>query len=91
MKVLIDECRPAGLKEDLAALGHECQTVRRAGFGSKKNGELLALAERHGMSFSRATRTLITAEHDRAQCFHLDPLCEIESHEGFGAAATRLR
>jgi predicted nuclease of predicted toxin-antitoxin system len=43
--VLIDECLPAGLKEDLAALGHECQ-VRRAGFGSKKNGELLALAER---------------------------------------------
>jgi predicted nuclease of predicted toxin-antitoxin system len=46
MKVLIDECLPAGLKEDLAAFGHECQTVRRAGFGSKKNGELLALAER---------------------------------------------
>jgi predicted nuclease of predicted toxin-antitoxin system len=43
MKVLIDECLPAGLKE---AFGHECQTVRRAGFGSKKNGELLALAER---------------------------------------------
>ena len=61
MNVLIDECRPAGLKEDLAALGHECQTVRRAGFGSKKNGELLALAERHGMSFSRATRTLNTS------------------------------
>jgi predicted nuclease of predicted toxin-antitoxin system len=45
MKILIDECLPAALKENLTALGHECQTVRQAGFGSKKNGELLALAE----------------------------------------------
>jgi predicted nuclease of predicted toxin-antitoxin system len=46
MKVLIDECLPAALKENLTAIGYECQTVRQAGFGSKKNGELLALAER---------------------------------------------
>jgi len=26
-------------------MGHECQTVWRAGFGSKRNGELLTLAE----------------------------------------------
>jgi len=26
-------------------MGHECQTVRQTGFGSKRNGELLALAE----------------------------------------------
>ena len=26
-------------------MGHECQTVRQTGLGSKKNGELLALAE----------------------------------------------
>ena len=45
MKILIDECLPAALTENLAALGHECQTVRQAGFGSKKNGELLRLAE----------------------------------------------
>jgi predicted nuclease of predicted toxin-antitoxin system len=45
MRILIDECLPAALKETLAALGHDCQTVRRAGFGSKKNGELLTLAE----------------------------------------------
>ena len=45
MKVLIDECLPVGLKESIAALGHECETVRRAGFGSKKNGELLSLME----------------------------------------------
>jgi predicted nuclease of predicted toxin-antitoxin system len=45
MKILIDECLPDELKESVAAMGHECQTVRRAGYGSKKNGELLALAE----------------------------------------------
>ena len=46
MKVLIDECLPAALKKNLTVLGHDCETVRQAGFGSKKNGELLALAER---------------------------------------------
>ena len=45
MKILIDECLPAALKGNLTALGHECQTVRQAGYGSKKNGELLTLAE----------------------------------------------
>lgn len=45
MKILIDECLPAALKGNLIALGHESQTVRQAGFGSKKNGELLTLAE----------------------------------------------
>ena len=45
MKILIDECLPAGLKGSLAALGYECETVRRAGYRSKKNGELLQLAE----------------------------------------------
>jgi len=42
MKILIDECLPDELKESVAAMGHECQTARRAGYGSKKNGELLA-------------------------------------------------
>jgi len=45
MRVLIDECLPAGLKESLAALGFEAETVRRAGYGAKKNGELLSLME----------------------------------------------
>jgi predicted nuclease of predicted toxin-antitoxin system len=47
MKVLIDECLPAALRKNLTALGRDCETVRQAGFGSKKNGELLTLAERH--------------------------------------------
>jgi predicted nuclease of predicted toxin-antitoxin system len=45
MKILIDECLPDEMKDAVAAMGHECQTVRRAGLGSKKNGELLTLAE----------------------------------------------
>lgn len=45
MRIFVDECLPAALKATVAALGHECETVRRAGFGSKKNGELLSLAE----------------------------------------------
>jgi predicted nuclease of predicted toxin-antitoxin system len=45
MKILIDECLPDELKDTLTAMGHESQTVRSAGFGSKKNGELLTLAE----------------------------------------------
>ena len=45
MKILIDECLPAALRGTLTAMGHECETARRAGYGSKKNGELLALAE----------------------------------------------
>jgi predicted nuclease of predicted toxin-antitoxin system len=43
MKLLIDECLPRKLK--LLLVGHECTTVREAGFGSKENGELLSLAE----------------------------------------------
>jgi len=45
MRILIDECLPAALKGTLTALGHECETVRRAGYGSRKNGELLSIAE----------------------------------------------
>jgi predicted nuclease of predicted toxin-antitoxin system len=45
MRVLVDECLPAAMREAIVALGHECETVRRAGYGSKKNGELLLLAE----------------------------------------------
>jgi len=45
MKILIDECLPAELRGTLTKMGHQCETVRRAGYGSKKNGELLTLAE----------------------------------------------
>lgn len=45
MRILIDECLPAALRGTLTEMSHECETVRRAGYGSKKNGELLSLAE----------------------------------------------
>jgi predicted nuclease of predicted toxin-antitoxin system len=45
MRILLDECLPSELRGNVAEMGHECQTVRQAGFGSKKNGELLNIAE----------------------------------------------
>ena len=45
MKILIDECLPAPIIDSLIPFGHVCKTVREIGLGSKKNGELLALAE----------------------------------------------
>jgi predicted nuclease of predicted toxin-antitoxin system len=45
MKILVDECLPAPIKDSLSPFGHECKTVKEIGFGSKKNGELLALAD----------------------------------------------
>jgi hypothetical protein len=45
MKILIDECPPSELEETRTAMGHESRTVRQAGFGAKKNGELLTVAE----------------------------------------------
>lgn len=41
-RVLLDECLPRHLKRFLA--GHEVRTVPEAGWASKENGDLLALA-----------------------------------------------
>jgi predicted nuclease of predicted toxin-antitoxin system len=46
MKILLDECLPRKLTDYFAS--HECQTVPEALLGGKKNGELLAVAERQG-------------------------------------------
>jgi len=46
MKVLIDECVPWKLGRHL--VGHQCEGVVKVGFAGKKNGVLLALAERAG-------------------------------------------
>ena len=43
MKVLLDECLPRKLKREVEA--NFVQTVPEAGWASKKNGELLRLAE----------------------------------------------
>ena len=44
MRILLDVCLPVDLKPHLVSCGHMCQTAREAGFGSKKNGDLLTLA-----------------------------------------------
>ena len=46
MKLLLDECVPRKFKNALA--GHDCRTVPDEGLAGKKNGELLALAEKAG-------------------------------------------
>jgi uncharacterized protein DUF5615 len=45
----LDECLPRKLKDYFAS--HECQTVPEALLAGKKNGELLAVAERQGFEF----------------------------------------
>ena len=43
MRVLLDECVPRRLKRDL--VGHDARTAPEMGWASKRNGELLRLAE----------------------------------------------
>jgi len=47
MRLLIDECLPRKVKFLFAEGGHECKTVGDAGFSSKENGELIALADKN--------------------------------------------
>jgi len=46
MKILLDECVPKDFCKSFPE--HECHAARRAGFGGKRNGELIALAEQAG-------------------------------------------
>jgi hypothetical protein len=46
MKILLDECVPRPFCKIFQE--HECLDVRRAGFGGKRNGELLTLSEANG-------------------------------------------
>ena len=46
MRILLDECIPRKFKKHLPE--HDCRTVPEAGWASKRNGELLALAEQAG-------------------------------------------
>ena len=43
MRILLDDCLPKRLKRDV--VGHDARTVPEMGWASKRNGELLALAE----------------------------------------------
>jgi hypothetical protein len=46
MRILLDECVDEKLRHAFA--GHDCQTVRYAGFAGISNGRLLAAAEMAG-------------------------------------------
>ena len=46
MRILLDECVPAQVRDALA--GHEISTVQQMGWTGLKNGELLAVAESAG-------------------------------------------
>jgi predicted nuclease of predicted toxin-antitoxin system len=56
VRVLLDECLPRRLKRDL--VGHEAHTAPEMGWASKRNGELLRLAERDFDVFLTVDRKL---------------------------------
>ena len=60
MRILLDECLPKRLKRDL--VGHVARTVPEMGWASKKNGELLVLAEREFDVFLTVDRNLAFQE-----------------------------
>ena len=55
-RILLDECLPRDLKKSIE--GHDSKTVPEAGWASKENGELLALAASEFDVFVTADRNL---------------------------------
>lgn len=56
MRLLLDECIDRRLARELG--GHEVETVPQMGWAAKKNGELLALAQRQFEVFITVDRNL---------------------------------
>lgn len=56
MRILLDECVPRRLARDL--VGHDVRTSPAMGWASKRNGELLRLAEGHFDLFVTVDRNL---------------------------------
>ncbi len=56
MRVLLDECLPRRLKRDL--VGHDARTAPEMGWASRRNSELLRLAEREFDAFLTVDRKL---------------------------------
>jgi len=75
MKILIDECLPAGLKGTFTGMGHECQTVRQAGYGYKNNGELLTIAEGRWNVFLTSDRNIKNQQNMAGRSVSLLILC----------------
>ena len=58
MRVLLDECVPRTLREQL--VGHEVETVAESGWAGAKNGELLPLIPKVLEAISKAPRGKVT-------------------------------
>ena len=56
MKILLDECVDQRFRRDL--VGYDVATVQEAGWGGKKNGELLTLAAKTYQVFITVDRNL---------------------------------
>jgi predicted nuclease of predicted toxin-antitoxin system len=67
MRILLDECLPARLRQDLP--GHEVQTVPRAGWAGVENGNLLRL-----ISDSRKFDVFLTMDKNPPQQQKLNDL-----------------
>lgn len=63
MRVLLDECLPTPLKDELP--GHDVRTAREAGLLGRKNGELLALASARFDVFVTSDRSLPSQQNLR--------------------------
>ena len=61
MRVLLDECVPRRLRNDL--LGHDIVTVVEMGWSGVKNGELLALAAEHFECFLTVDANIEKQQH----------------------------
>jgi predicted nuclease of predicted toxin-antitoxin system len=57
MRVLLDECLPRGLKKHLGE--HDVKTVPEAGWGGRRNGDLLRLASGHFEIFVTIDNNLV--------------------------------
>lgn len=92
MRILLDECVPVALKGNLVSLGHECQTVREAGFAGKKNGELLTLARASvGRITDDGSQNRISTTHDWAKDWDSGSARKDEPAPGSSAYFASLR
>ena len=68
MRVLLDECLPAGLRRELSA--HDVTTVQRMGWAGKSNGALLSLVEQAGFAvFVTVDRGIVFQQRVRDRSF----------------------
>ena len=91
MRILLDECVPVALKRNLVSFGHECQTVREAGFAGKKNGELLTLAEPLGCTAYDGSQNRIPTTHDWTEDWDIGSTCEDQPAAGSATHFANLR